>query len=132
MEEFSKETKDIRPLLMLFAGHLTHMSAATIELTMREDITLMKLPAHRTDVLQPLHVACFNPLKSYYEKELTARVHQTGAREPLRKAAFVNLLSKIWRLGLTKSNIMSGFRATGVFPVDASKYKEEHIDKVKL
>ncbi|KAG0716222.1 hypothetical protein GWK47_010228 [Chionoecetes opilio] len=65
MEEFVKETKDIRPLLLLFYGHLAHMSATTIELAMRENITLIKLPSHCTDVLQPLDVACFNPLKSY-------------------------------------------------------------------
>ena len=131
-EKFVEETRGTRPLLLLFDGHLTHTSASTIELAMRENISLVKLPAHCTDVLQPLDVACFNPLKSHYEKELTMNVHQTGAREPLRKADFGNLISKIWRKGLSEENIISGFRATGIFPVNASKYKVDRLDKVKL
>lgn len=131
-EKFVDETKHIRPLLLIFDGHLTHMSVLTIELAMKENITLLKLPAHCTDVLQPLDVSCFNPLKSYYERELTEQVHKTGAREPLRKAAFGNLISKIWRKGLNENNIKAGFRATGIYPVDASKYKAERLDKVKL
>lgn len=84
-ETFVAKTKETRPLLLLFDGHLTHTSASTIELAIKENISIIKLPAHTTDLLQPLDVACFNPLKTYYEKHLTARVHQTGAREPLRR-----------------------------------------------
>lgn len=131
MEKFCKDVKT-RPILLLFDGHLTHTSLETIELAETENITLLKLPAHTTDLLQPLDVACFAPLKSHYEKELTARVHATGAREPLRKQDFVNLLAKIWRKGLTENNIKSGFRATGIYPVDSTKYKIARLDKVKL
>ena len=35
-EAFVEKTKHIRPLLLLFDGHLTHTSAPTIELAMRE------------------------------------------------------------------------------------------------
>lgn len=113
-EKFVQETKNTRPLLLLFDGHLTHTSVATIELAIKENISVIKLPAHCTDVLQALDVACFNPLKSYYEQELIEQVHQTGARDPMRKAAFGNLISKIWPLGLSEVNIKSGFRASGI------------------
>lgn len=131
-EHFCKETKDIRPLLLLYDGHLSHTSLQTIELAVNEGISILKLPAHCTDVLQPLDVACFSPLKSYYEKQLTERVFVTGAREPLRKGEFCNVLGKIWRRGLSVSNIMAGFAATGVFPVNRDKYKIARLDKVKL
>ncbi|XP_066961581.1 uncharacterized protein [Macrobrachium rosenbergii] len=78
-EGFTEKTKHIRPLLLLFDGHLTHISAPTIELAIKENISILKLPAHTTDVLQPLDVACFGLLKSYYEKALTEHVHQTAA-----------------------------------------------------
>ena len=116
----------------MFDGHLTHTPAPTIELAIRENISILKLPAHTTDVLQPLDVACFGPLKSYYEKALTEHVHQTGARQPLRRANFVNLIAGIWRNGLSARNIKAGFEATGVYPVNSAKYKIEQLDKVKL
>ena len=71
-------------------------------------------------------------MKSYYEKSLTKRVHATGAREPLKKAAFVNLLSSIWHKGMSAKNITAGFCTTGIYPVDRTKYKVDCLDKVKL
>lgn len=118
IEKFYNDVKT-SPILLLFDGHLTHASLETIELAEIENITLLKLPVYTTYVLQPLDVACSAPLKSYYEKELTARVHATGAREPLHMADFGNLLAKLWRRGLTENNIKSGFRATEIYPNDS-------------
>lgn len=122
----------VRPMLLLFDGHMTHLSASTIDLAMKENVTLIKLPAHCTDVLQPLDVACFSPLKSAYEKLLTEFVHRTGGRQKLNKPAFTNLIAKIWHEGLTKGNIISGFQNTGILPVDQHKYDITRLDTVKL
>lgn len=53
-----------RPLLLIYDGHLSHVSVALIEKAMEEDITLLKLPPHATDKLQPLDVCGFGPLKN--------------------------------------------------------------------
>ena len=74
------ETVETGPLLLLFDGHLTHLSLATIDLAIQENISLVKLPAHCTDVQQPLDVSCFIPLKRQYEKLLTEFVYRTGER----------------------------------------------------
>ena len=112
---------ETRPLLLLFDGHLTHLSLATIDLAIQENISLVKLPAHCTDILQLLHVSCFSLLKQKYEKLLTEFVHRTGGRQKLSKPAFCNLIATIWREGLTKENIVSGFQKTGILLVDQSK-----------
>ena len=126
------ETVETRPLLLLFDGHLTHLLFATIHLVIQENFSLVKLPAHCTDVLQPLDVSCFSPLKQQYEKLLTEFVHRTGGQQKLSKPAFCNLIAKICREKLTKENIVSGFQKTGILPVDQSKYKVDCLDKVKL
>ena len=41
---------EVRPILLLFDGHLTHLSATTVELALAENISLVKLPAHCTDI----------------------------------------------------------------------------------
>ena len=110
--------------MLIFDEHLSHISAQTVELSLNENISLIKLPAHCTDLLQPLDVSCFSPLKSYFEKGLTDHVHNTLGTQPLSKALFTNILGRIWHEGLSESNIQAGFRATGIFPVNASKYKE--------
>ena len=65
----------VRPLLLLYDGHLTHVSLQVIERAYKEDVTIIKLPPHVMDKLQPLDVACFGPLKRLWEKELNAWIN---------------------------------------------------------
>lgn len=129
---FIEKTDGTRPLLLILDGHLSHTSLKTVELAVQENITILKLPPHCTDLLQPLDVACFAPLKVQYEKQLNDFMHKTGAREPLRKAAFVDMLCGVWRQGLSSDNVKAGFRATGIVPVDKSKYSVDRLDPIKL
>ena len=52
-----------RPLLLIVDGYVSHVSTNVIKIAMDENITLLKLPPHTTDLLQPLDVTCFAPLK---------------------------------------------------------------------
>ncbi|XP_018020256.1 uncharacterized protein LOC108676651 [Hyalella azteca] len=130
--QFVKTTQNTCPILLIVDGHISHTSLATVELAAENNITILKLPPHCTDVLQPLDVACFAPLKSYYDKKLLEFTQGTGGREPLRKDRFVNMLSSVWRTGLSEKNIVAGFRATGIHPLDKSRYVTSRLDKVKL
>ncbi|XP_037794933.1 uncharacterized protein LOC119590332 [Penaeus monodon] len=128
----AKKTANTRPLLVILDGHLSHTSLTTVEVAIQENISLIKLPPHCTDLLQPLDVACFAPMKSNYDAKLTQYVQTTGAREPLRKSGFVNMLCSIWRQSLSENNIKAGFKATGLMPIDKTKYNNERLDPIKL
>lgn len=103
-----------RPLLLLFDGHLSHVSASLILKAMEEDVTIMKFPPHVTDLLQPLDVACFGPLKREWERVLNEWCVSYGGKRPLRKADFVEKLGQCWQTALTEDNIKAGFRRTGI------------------
>ena len=87
---------------MVFDGHMIHLSLATIQLAKAENISLVKLTACCTDVMQALDVSCFSPLKSKHERMLTELVHHTGGRQQLSKTAFCYQISTTWHHGLTK------------------------------
>lgn len=114
-KEFVKGVKE-RPLPIILDGHLTHVSADVIKEANKEGIMIVKYPPDVTDQLQPLDVTCSGPLKQKWELFL----RKWGSK--LAKANFVNLLSKVWHEGLTPSNVISGFRTTGIYPVDREKY----------
>ena len=38
-------------------------------------------------------------------------------------------MSKVWHEGLKPSNVVSGFRTTGIFPVDKEKCKKSRLDR---
>lgn len=117
-----------RPLLLIFDGHLTHTSLSVIELAIEEGIVIVKLPPHATDKLQPLDVACFSALKKKWSSVLVAWNSEWGASKPITKSVFVNKISEVWHEGLSPDNVKAGFEATGICPLDRSKYPENRLD----
>ena len=112
--KFANENQD-RPLLLLFDRHLTHISLSVIKRAMEERVSIIKFPPHITDVLKPLDVARFGPLKRRWELLLQERVNTYGTKSNLTKRDFVNQLCKIWKEGMNSTNIINGFASTGVF-----------------
>ena len=104
-----------RPLLLLFDGHLTHISIPVIQRALDENITILKFPPHVTDVLQPLDVCCFGPLKHRWDTLLHERMNSFGSKYSLTKSDFVNELCKIWNIGMNKTNVVKGFESTGLY-----------------
>ena len=111
-EKFADNVKE-RPLLLLFDGHMTHISLSVIERALEEKIIIVKFLPHVTDVLQPLDVTCFGPLKRRWEQLLQERVNMFGAKSQLSKGDFVNQLCKVWKEGMKTDNIVNGFASTG-------------------
>ena len=61
-DAFADENKG-RPMLLLFDGHVTHISVRVIQQALSDNIHLLKFPSHVTDILQPLDECCLGPLK---------------------------------------------------------------------
>ena len=128
--KFVELTKDKRPLLLILDGHVSHTALATIKLAREEQISIVLLPPHCTDVLQPLDKVCFAPLKNYYDQALTSYEHTS--REPVSRATFVQLLTSVWDKGMSKENILKSFSATGIFPIDRTKFDETRLSRSKV
>ena len=61
--ELFKDIVKEQPLLLLFDGHMTHISIPVIKTALEENIIIYKFPLHVTNVMQLLDVTCFGPLK---------------------------------------------------------------------
>ena len=134
---FEKFVAEVRvdndlPLLMILDGHSSHKSKKTLRIAKENNIHFLRLPSHTTDLLQPLDVSCFAPIKMRYETKLLDHVHATAAREPLKRSQFADLLCSVWHEGLSPDNIKSGFRATGIYPLDRSVYDLSRLDPIKV
>lgn len=55
---------------LIYDGHSSHISIRIIEDAISNNITLIKLPSHLTDLLQPLDKCVFGPVKTFWEKKL--------------------------------------------------------------
>ena len=58
------EAGSLEPRLMIYDGHLSHLSYNTIKHTRINNVTILKLLLHTTDLLQPLDVSVFSTLLS--------------------------------------------------------------------
>ena len=126
-EAFTTNNKG-RPMLLLFDGHMTHISIRVIERALQDNIHLLKFPPHVTDILQPLDKCCFGPLKRLWEKTLNERINKFGLARKVDKAEFVNILAKVWHEGLNEKNVIAGFESTGIWPLNRDKYDKSRFD----
>ena len=64
------KTVTARPLIVVYDGHVTHLNYEVITKAREENISIIKLPPHTTDRLQPLDVTCFRSLQSRWDKAI--------------------------------------------------------------
>jgi hypothetical protein len=97
----------------------SHLSVAVLKSCEENDIRFILLPPNSTHLTQPLDVSFFRPLKTAWRKELDDFKRKN--RGVLPKALFpTRLASALNRIEATsKQNILSGFRACGLVPLNA-------------
>ena len=120
-----------RPVLLIMDGHGTHMSIELIELARSSGIHLLCLPSHTTHILQPLDVGVFKSFKSNFSKSCSKYLAAHPGRVVTSdKVAF--LVAEAWPLSLSPLNIMSGFKKTGIYPINPSEVTDRQIAPSKL
>lgn len=127
--KFCQEVRE-RPILLILDGHLTHLDVETAIYARNNQVTIIKLPAHTTDLLQPLDKTCFKTLKYTWDQNIL-QWYRSNQRK-MQKSEFVNILCKIWHSGLTSDNIKIGFTSVGIYPCDRNKYPVSRLDPEKL
>lgn len=119
---FIPETKPQRPSrrLLVVDGHGSHCTTEFLWECYQNNIFILFLPAHSSHVLQPLDVAVFGPVKKYHTAHLGR--HPTIAdSSPLGKRIFLECYLEARELGITKANVIAGWRAAGLWPINIAR-----------
>ena len=114
---FLRYAPPTRPILLLLDGHSSHYSPDTIHSAAEEQVIVFALPPHTTHLSQPLDRGCFAPLKVAWREVC----HQYMADNPgkvVTRYNFSRLFCEAWMNAMTMTNITSGFKVTGVYPVN--------------
>lgn len=110
-------------VLLVLDGHTTHSkNLEAIQLARSNGVLLLQLPGHTTHRLQPLDVSIFKPFQTYYDEAICKwlRTHEP----PITQFEVAALLSEAYSRAATLSNAMSGFKATGIWPVDRNVFSD--------
>ena len=98
------------------------------------NVYLCYLPAHCSYGLQPLDNGIFNAVKAAYRKELEKLAYLTDSA-PVDKINFIRAYAKAREVGMTKKNVLSGWRVTGNWPISRAKalrHPEIQNDRVEV
>lgn len=120
VQNFLKYIGPERPQMLILDGHDFHNFVKLIELAIRNNISLVELPAHTSHWLQPCDRTVFGPLKRYYNEECQQMMNMYPGIVVSRHN-FCNLMKSAWEKALTSENIQAGFKACGIFPLMASE-----------
>lgn len=100
--------------LLVIDGFTGHSSFKFIEYCIQFDILIVMLPPHSTHIMQPMDVGVFQPLKHAHQAALRKSLQEGNLA--FNRIDFVSAFQKIFDVGFSRHNIMSGFEKTGLFP----------------
>lgn len=115
--------KNVKPtlenkVLLLLDGHTTHSkNLDALYLAKANGIIMLQLPGHTTNRIQPLDVAFFKPLSTYYIQSTEKWLRSNPGRQ-VTQYQVAKLFGEAYERAAMIGNIVNGFKASGVWPVN--------------
>ncbi len=114
-----------RPQILIMNSHSSHETLGLLERAKQENIHILALPPHTTHHLQPLDESVCGPLKRSYNNMACTQYMSKDPYRIVNKAAWLGLFNEAYEAGVTTRNITIGFRACGIFPLNANALSQD-------
>ena len=111
-------------ILLIMDNAECHMSIHAVEYAIRHGIVIVTLPPHTTAKLQPLDVSVFGPFKTCLRR-VQEDYKLTHPNVAITEQMLPEMASQAWIRAATPSNILSGFAATGIWPINRDIFPDE-------
>ncbi|KAF2884001.1 hypothetical protein ILUMI_22175 [Ignelater luminosus] len=126
MEHFKKYSHASKenPVLLILDNHESHVSVNVIKYARDNGITMVTLPPHCSNRLQPLDVGLYSSFKSRYNSAMTNWM----LSNPGKTVTIYNIpgfVKTIMSQAFSQTNILSGFRSTGIHPFNPDLFNED-------
>jgi len=96
---------------------------AAIELARESGVRMISLPPHTTHKLQPLDVAFFSPMGTYYDEAMRKWIRSHGGR-CVTTWQVSELFGEAYGRAAGVSVAVNGFKATGLWPLGVNVFSE--------
>jgi hypothetical protein len=115
-KEKARNGRDWR--LLFVDGHGSHVTIRFLDYCYNNRIIVAVFPPHSTHRLQPLDVSLFAPLALRYSQQLQQHIYDSEGFSGVSKRDFFRLFWPAFNASFTAANIESGFRKTGIYPIN--------------
>ena len=112
------------PVLLLLDNHDSHLSIDVLDYAKANGVVMLSFPPHSSHRLQPLDVSVFGPFKKYYNSALKEWLTDNAGR-PVQIYNIPSFVRTAYPKAITPENIVSGFRATGIFPHNRNIFSDD-------
>ncbi|KAK9747215.1 DDE superfamily endonuclease [Popillia japonica] len=127
LQHFQKYAKSspTEKVLLIVDGHSSHKYLDALLYAKENGIVLLCLPPHCTHRMQPLDVAFFGPLKTYYNhnQEITKWL-KTHPGRVVTQFQIGGLLNECYGKAATVQNATHGFAKTGIYPINPDVFPD--------
>lgn len=125
LQHFQKYAKasPTEKVLLIVDGHSSHKYLDALLYAKENGIVLLCLPAHCTHRMQPLDVAFFGPLKTYYDQQITKWLKAHPGRV-VTQFQIGGLLNEAYGKAATVQNAAHGFAKTGIYPINPDVFPD--------
>ncbi|KAJ8352235.1 hypothetical protein SKAU_G00237110 [Synaphobranchus kaupii] len=125
LHHFKKHSNAFKesPQLLLLDNHSSHLSLQGIEFCRENGIVLLSFPPHCSHKLQPLDRSVYGQLKRYINSTMDFWLKMHPGRT-ITIYDLPSIVATALPAAATPANIMSGFRCTGIWPLDPHIFQD--------
>lgn len=111
--------------ILILDNHESHYSPRVIARAKQVRLVIVTLPPHTSHKMQPLDRTVFGPFKAFYNKAMNDWMNSpNNAGRPVTLYDVAELAGVAYELSFTLRNITSGFKATGIVPLNSNIFDE--------
>ena len=116
----------LQPVLLLLDNHESHVSIDCIQYAKDNGIHMLSFPPHCSHKLQPLDRSAYFPLKKFFNCQCDAWCSSHPGRT-MQVLDIPSLCASAFPLAMTPVNIQSGFRVTGIYPLNRNVFGDDEF-----
>lgn len=113
-----------KPVLIILDNHESHTSIACLNYCKAEGIVLLSIPPHTSHKLQPLDRTVYGPFKKYFNSASDGWI-KSHPGQTMTIYDIPGVVNEAYKLAFTRENILSGFRTTGIAPLNREIFTDE-------